>query len=140
MRRESHAKSNAVPLGDRGDEREEDMSKQVGMEPKILTALKGSIDKWQKIIDGKGEDRGGDDCSLCRDIEDSCDGCPVKKKTGYSQCHGSPYWDWFNHHLTRHEGYFQRSNRCSICKRLAQKELDFLKSLLPKNERQRRTP
>jgi hypothetical protein len=35
------------------------------MDEKTLEALKGSIRKWEAIVDGTGEDDGADNCPLC---------------------------------------------------------------------------
>lgn len=85
------------------------------MDPATLVALKGSIAKWEGIVAGGPEG----DCPLClmffrgRPIEDICVGCPVMERTGRRMCRGTPYWDDTN-------------------PKQAQAELDFLKSLLPK--------
>lgn len=74
-----------------------------------IEALKGSIEKWAKIITGDAVDEGGYNCPLCRkfvlaedagpnDSWDSgvggCDGCPVAERTGKPLCGGSPYDRW----------------------------------------------
>lgn len=94
------------------------------MNAKTLKALKGSIRKWQRIVNGTGEDHGPDNCPLCKqfwhydDYTDiiSCGGCPVATHTGQYGCKDTPYDD-FQEKATK-------SN--------ATKELNFLKSLLPK--------
>lgn len=90
------------------------------MHKDVLEALHGTILKWEKIIDGTGKDLGVFNCPLCkifafgRPEGDECSGCPVYEKTGLSGCQGTPLANW---------------------PRVAQDELDFLKSLLPKCEK-----
>jgi len=108
------------------------------MKKETLEALEKSIEKWEKIVAGKGEDRGRDDCALCKLFrKESCVGCPVYAKTGHLGCRGTPYVRWVNHHDYKH---FDESSEiyeieCSECKRLAQEELEFLKSLLPETQK-----
>jgi len=98
-------------------------------------ALEGSIDKWQKIVDGTGEDLGVDNCPLCQMFktqeEDSCEGCPVMEMTGEPNCRLSPYVSWST--IVGY-GSIKDFNNPSLAMRLAQAELDFLISLRPKDE------
>ena len=67
------------------------------MDKKTLTALRGSIKKWERIVTGHGHDDGSDNCPLCALFYDnylSCKGCPVNDRTGQWGCGGSPYTDW----------------------------------------------
>ena len=98
------------------------------MDKRTRTALEGSIAKWEAIVAGTGTDEGIDNCPLCQVFfyeQDAsgelCEGCPVKEKTGQTGCEGSPYEDW------REIPYIYGDE----AKRLAQAELDFLRSLLP---------
>ena len=55
------------------------------MDTKTLTALKGSIAKWEAIVAGTGEDRGTENCPLCAAFyhhPKHCEGCPVERSTG----------------------------------------------------------
>jgi hypothetical protein len=96
------------------------------MPPETLTALQGSIAKWQAIVDGTGVDNGAENCPLCQlfhadfrtDEEFGCSGCPVSE-AGHHGCGGTPY-DAYSH--ARTEGKEREA---------AVKELAFLKSLLP---------
>jgi hypothetical protein len=92
------------------------------MDEITLEALKGSIEKWEKIVAGTGIDQGSKNCPLCKVFlepdppgENYCDGCPVKEKTGLKLCYGTPYEKWL---------YCDTKN-------VAEKELEFLKELLP---------
>jgi hypothetical protein len=104
------------------------------MDAKTLKALKGSIDKWENIVSGKGEDEGIDNCPLCKmfkEMED-CTECPVSINTGKAECCKSPYVEWELHQCRQHSAVAESKVYCKTCKKLAQKELDFLKSLLSK--------
>lgn len=102
------------------------------MNRKTLRALKGSIKKWEKIATGKGIDQGSRDCPLCQLPNNNCDSvCPV------NGCMDSPWYDWQQHQTWFHGVKEDRKTHrvfkgCPDCKPLAQAELDFLKSLLPK--------
>jgi len=112
-------------------------------------ALDGSIEKWERIVEGSGLDLGIKNCPLCHLFhihykpkislddprfywdEDLCEGCPVKKKSGYSSCANTPYTDfkqYFNEYYpVDHYKYAHVFDKES--KRLAMVELEFLKSL-----------
>lgn len=109
------------------------------MDPETLEALKGSIAKWEGIVAGTATDQGERNCPLCRQFPTmTCDGCPVKARTGRSNCLGTPYYsEWM-----RLEEPDVRGCGCRKCKgervaltdvgrSAAKAELDFLKSLLP---------
>jgi len=107
---------------------------------KTRKALMGSIKKWEKIVAGTGEDDGTDNCPLCAvfiniNASRGCDGCPVYVATRGDVCDGSPYIAWLRHVADVHDqGWPCRSEPgCPECKRLAQSELDFLRSLLPED-------
>lgn len=106
------------------------------MNAKTLKALKGSIKKWKAIVAGTGEERGTENCPLCwlfNSGQDTvCKGCPVYKVTESCFCLDSPFDDWTRHQWDKHHIYNVAKVRCKTCKDLAQAELDFLKSLLPK--------
>ena len=95
------------------------------MNKQTRTALEGSIAKWEAIVAGTGTDEGVANCPLCKVFfherhapGELCAGCPVKEETGWPCCEGSPYDEWCD------EGGDDN-------KRIAQAELDFLRSLLP---------
>lgn len=73
------------------------------MDASTLEALRGSIAKWEAIIDGTGVDRGRENCPLCQKFHPFpdtspytqwCRGCPVRQKTGLSGCEGTPYQEY----------------------------------------------
>jgi len=107
------------------------------MDAKTLKALKGSIKKWEKIVEGEGIDDGGKNCPLCKLYSDKdCRSCPVCAEVDNYGCHDTPYDEWESHHENKHEeNELYRKVYCPTCKELAQKELDFLKSLLLKEEK-----
>ena len=108
------------------------------MNKETLKALKGSIKKWEKIVDGRGVDLGVTNCNLCGlFVQDGCRGCPVNDVT-LDSCNGSPYEDWERHHEDFHnQGLdcedYRIVGKCRTCKKLAREELEFLQSLLPKD-------
>lgn len=104
------------------------------MDEKTLIALKGSIKKWEGILKGIRHNLGMHDCPLCKLFNNarySCNGCPVKERVNRTYCEGTPYYDFM---------YGERKYGISSkkYKKLAQKELDFLKSLLPKKVKVRK--
>jgi hypothetical protein len=95
-------------------------------------ALEGSIRKWERIVAGTGSDLGSDNCPLCqlylrRKQSAPCDGCPVMERTGKPFCAGSPYETWSS---AEEELVSRLTVQSEEDRRLAQAELDFLKSLL----------
>ena len=108
------------------------MKKQITK--KALTALKGSIKKWEKIVKGTGVDDGINNCPLCKIFwEVGCKDCPVSEKADkFTCCEKTPYTKWDGHHYTVHGTGFPLKIECKICERYAKQEVKFLKSLLPK--------
>lgn len=93
------------------------------MDERTLTALKGSIHKWEQIRDGKMKDEGTKNCPLCQLFYcDECEGCPIKERTGFQNCENTPYDDMYDGEIA----LFVNPNPEVI---LA--EIDFLISLLP---------
>lgn len=100
------------------------------MNKKTLKALEGSIVKWEKIVNKKGIDDGEHNCPLCKLFwEDDCIGCLINY-----ECKGTPYDDWLAHFERCHQNTPRNEVYCHWCKHYAQQELDFLKSLLPKEK------
>ena len=103
------------------------------MDKKTLKALQGSIRKWERIAEGKEVDKGADNCPLCELFYNKiCIGCPVEEKVNHVDCRRTPYIGWTEHQKAKHGEESQFAIKCEKCKELAQKEADFLKSLLPK--------
>ena len=99
------------------------------MTPTTLRAIKGSIRKWVKIRNGTGKDEGPDNCPLCKLFyAKKCKGCPVSAVTGQIECLGSPYEVWSDFPLNENIS----SSRCIA---IAEAEILFLKTLLPKRAR-----
>lgn len=102
------------------------------MTPETLKALKGSIDKWERIVVHEDGDHGTNNCELCTlfyihyDDQLSCRGCPASEK----YCYGTPYEEWDTYHKSKGNtlpvGIFDKKSY-----NLALAELNFLKSLLP---------
>lgn len=100
------------------------------MNRKTLTALKGSIRKWEKIVNGTGSDFGPANCPLCAlFFQHRCAGCPVSEKSGWAACLRTPYSDWREISDLGADG---RRAETLPQKKAALAELRFLKSLLPK--------
>lgn len=104
------------------------------MNKATLTALKGSIRKWEKIAAGTGEDYAQENCPLCtKFLHFNCTGCPVSEEVGQPNCNDTPYRDtWLP---LRHE--FGPTAINPEMKKAARLELHFLKSLLPKPAKKR---
>lgn len=106
----------------------------VPMDPETLEALKGSIAKWEAIVAGTGADHGAADCSLCIAFPDNyCKGCPVSSQTGRRGCRGTPFDDWAD--LEEPDVVISKDDKKAVSQRakdIAQREVDFLKSLLPR--------
>ena len=103
------------------------------MTPKALKALKGSINKWVKIVRGTGIDDGTINCPLCaiyhNDFNDKvkdlrCRGCPVAARVKDYGCRLTPYDDFVSASSNTDEELVA-----------AVKELRFLQSLLPPSKR-----
>ena len=98
-------------------------------------ALKGSIEKWENIVNNEGIDKGSTNCPLCHLFHEtgSCKGCPIYSKTGNTNCYNTPYEKWNDHQWNVHHKYTPEVKiYCSVCEKFAKEELKFLKSLLPK--------
>lgn len=77
--------------------------------------LEVAIQKWQDIVDGKGEDNDSKNCALCYTAED-CEDCPVVTRGGgMSGCDGTPY--------VKYDPGDENARE------MAKEELEFLKSL-----------
>lgn len=92
------------------------------MDEKTLTALKESIEKWEKRAAGDHTlPLGVHACPLCvLNVlrTGTCNKCPIFEKTGEHSCENTPYVNYVDNATNAN----------------AQRELDFLKSLLPAEE------
>ncbi len=107
------------------------------MDKKTLVALKGSIEKWSKIVRStRALDKRGKNCPLCILFGAvDCEGCPIASKVLTDDCFGTPYREWLNHQRQDHPTtklVAHRHSECIVCLDIAKAELNFLKSLLPK--------
>lgn len=121
------------------------------MNVETLAALKGSIRKWECIRDQKVNDWGVNNCPLCQlfnnNNDDKCEqidcvGCPVYEKTKKEDCGDTPYkkftqWLYKSEGIPYNFGHYhtaliRNTKLVGELKQLAQDEIDFLISLLPK--------
>ncbi len=101
------------------------------MKRTTLTALRGSIKKWENIVDGTSVDRAAKNCPLCKlFIKKDCVGCPVFDRVGKKDCVGTPWQNWAFSFWSDLPWKATSPER----KRLARAELKFLRSLLPKKK------
>ena len=112
------------------------------MNETTLTALKKSIAKWERNVAATEVYKidttiGG--CPLCswffssRDDEGrQCYGCPVSKKTGNTNCRGTPYYEVTNWMLDIEDSNGPLTEELA---KACQAEVDFLKSLLPEEHK-----
>lgn len=104
------------------------------MNEAALKALKKSIKHWEEIVGGKDVFWGAPSCALCNEfIEMGCHGCPVRGETGRAGCEETPY-DRFRIMALGLSGIGIGGHPNLIA--LATDELNFLKSLLPKEGEQ----
>ena len=86
--------------------------------------LELSIEKWQDIVEGKGDDLTIENCALCElhnhAEDDDCLECPIYQATGQRYCYGTPY-----------QSYCLSSDKEKLLK-IAKDELEFLKALRKK--------
>ena len=95
------------------------------MDAQTLTALRGSIAKWEGIVAGRCSDEGTVNCPLCHVFyKKDCKGCPVKAVTGKPYCRDSPYSITEDVAMS----YGTGSTKYTAA---AVAELEFLKGLLP---------
>lgn len=89
--------------------------------------LELAIQKWQDIVDDKGENQGTANCALCQKYftaeHVNCGGCPVFAKTGVEGCADTPYEELEE---MSEEAYYNPPKKIAIA------ELEFLKSLRKK--------
>ena len=108
------------------------------MTRRALNALKKSIEHYERMLAGTPERIGRDVCALCRefnDWSDPCAGCPVHSATGAKYCDLTPFIRLAEHVDEVHGRATPIALKCETCRDLLQAELDFLKSLLPKESK-----
>lgn len=98
------------------------------MSKRAERALRASIKHWEIDIKEKKEQVLPDGCALCNlYINNSCINCPINIACGGEGCHNNqPLCDYCDY---IHEEPNQIESRR---KKLADKEIEFLESLLPK--------
>ena len=98
------------------------------MNKKTLNALNKSIQKWERFATNttkQTDQLGPAGCPLCALFySNCCDGCPVAAKTNKKWCRDTPYdaIEELNYEINIESPEFRR---------IAKRELKFLKSLLP---------
>lgn len=101
------------------------------MNKRTLTALQGSIAKWEAIVAGTGVDQSSSNCPLCHEFfNGGCRGCPVAAATRAEFCNDTPYEEWA--HVVPYND--QREGRAATNRKtraIAKREVKFLRSLLP---------
>lgn len=105
------------------------------MTKQALRALKASIARWEKAAGGNNDDSPSSlTWPLCRLFaHKACDNCPVKQHTGQPYCRDTPLPPTVDSWRSKHPG----PNEQYLAD--AQKELEFLESLLPKPTNNART-
>lgn len=107
------------------------------MDERTLTALKASIKHWEENVAAEAPDdakTGPDHCALCSQFYwdgNRCAGCPVAERVGKPTCRNPEYDKAVGAFMSWSKGKGTREE----WRAAAQKELDFLKSLLPEGER-----
>ena len=110
------------------------------MDTQTLEALQGSIRKWEGIRAG-ATDHGIVDCALCEVFNDiearNCGACPADSGDG---CCGGHCRAWIDHAYSHKPTVRVPIARaihpgCPECIRLATNVLEYLKGLLPKENR-----
>ena len=113
------------------------------MKKKTLKALRESIKHWEENLEAakarwfEGVLIGWSHCALCKlhNSRDSnkpdCEGCPVREESGYIHCVNTPYEEVESAMGLR--GLYKRNRKPEKVVAACEKELEFLRSLLPEN-------
>lgn len=113
------------------------------MNAETLTALKQSIEKWERNAWAESPydfTVSSNSCALCDMFSKSrCDGCPVRSRTGKSFCKETPYkdalaakYEWL------YPSYWSTKSLSELrddARAAARAEVKFLWSLLPEEHR-----
>lgn len=95
-------------------------------EAQIAEALAGSVRKWERIAADEGADEGAANCPLCKLFDDyRCTGCPVKVRSGWAGCQGTPWSHWSAHHGAKRFPWYARTPEEVA---MAQVFLDYLRA------------
>ena len=119
------------------------------------TALKKSIKHWEENVAAKHPREANpqaDACALCTMFSDNldeagqwCTGCPVKARTRRDLCLNTPWlraeaaWSSWDYSVECHKSDANQARVRAVWQTAARKELDFLRSLLPKPKMKPRT-
>jgi hypothetical protein len=114
------------------------------MNPTTLTALKASIEHWKRMRDSdtQYEKPYSTYCALCSlFIDKDCRGCPVREATHTNRCQDSPYnaaeIAWHRYYMPEEYEREDQEGALKTWREAAQKEIDFLESLIPIEEQLR---
>ncbi len=95
-----------------------------------IKLMEAAVVKWNKIINENRADGGVYDCPPCRLFYFLfCFGCPIASYTGYRFCRGSPYPEWYWHHIEAHEK-IRRKIYCPECLRLATNMRNYMAEIV----------
>lgn len=104
------------------------------MDDKTLTALKQSIEKWERNTVAETPNEftlGPRNCPLCEMFwQRECLGCPVRDRTNLSGCLGTPY----DRTVSARMWWIDNPSDATLREKAhdaARDEVDFLRSLLP---------
>lgn len=76
-----------------------------------------------------GIDEGRKSCSLCKEYYYlDCLGCPIRSYTGLCFCKNTPYEKWVEHQKYYHGNSIYKSC-CTICDKIIEEEIEFLKKV-----------
>lgn len=108
------------------------------MDDRTLKALRASIKHWEDNVEARSPHNASaaaSKCALCEmftlDPDDCCTGCPVSNATGQTECENTPYYTARTALVVWRKEPSNDELRAAWRKG-AQAELDFLRSLLPK--------
>lgn len=91
-----------------------------------LKIMEASVEKWNRIIEGRRSDGGILDCPPCRIFYLMvCTGCPIAAHTGKKFCKGSPYPRWYWHQVNDHDKLLKKVY-CPECLTYATEMRDFM--------------
>ena len=94
--------------------------------------------RLRRIAEGLATDDGPGGCPYCiLFIERGCEACPIKLKSGYSDCRLSPYAEWARHQSQAHFKLDPPYRiECDHCRELLAKVYAYVKAAPISNEEQ----